>query len=63
MRWLPATVAIVGLGAMCLATAACQRQPGTNAYGRYQSKSNSSDAVYDRLMSSDKDDWFKDRGY
>jgi hypothetical protein len=45
-----------------LLASGCSQSPGYNAYGRYQTQnSNSSQAVYDRLKSTDKDDWFKDR--
>ena len=67
-RLVGSAVAVIALGTILLAMAACERQPGSNAYGRYQgasssssNSSNSSNAVYDRLKSTDKDDWFKDR--
>ncbi|MGE5537134.1 MAG: hypothetical protein ACM30I_00840 [Gemmatimonas sp.] len=55
-------VATIVLGMFVLSIAGCDRRPGYNAYGRYSgNSSSSSEAVYDRLKSSDKDDWFKDR--
>jgi len=60
-RWLGVGVAVATIGGMLLASG-CSQSPGYNAYGRYQTQnSNSSQAVYDRLKSTDKDDWFKDR--
>ncbi|HTI87694.1 MAG TPA: hypothetical protein VL966_13900 [Alphaproteobacteria bacterium] len=60
-RWLGLAVAVATVGSMLVATG-CSPRPGYNAYGRYQNQnSNSSQAVYDRLKSTDKDDWFKDR--
>jgi hypothetical protein len=62
-RVLAVTAVMAMLGAMLLVTG-CTRTPGYNAYGRYQGTSNSSspsDAAYDRLKSTEKDDWYKDR--
>lgn len=62
-RVLAMAIVVAMLGATLLATG-CARSPGYNAYGRYQGTSNTSspsDAAYDRLKSTDKDDWFKDR--